>query len=246
MLFRSEICAVDTPDKAERVSFVNGMWTRNNGVHMEAAFKALTTSVLNTVNESLGKKKKGEKKINDIKLTPSDVKKHITLFVNCWFDDPEFDSQSKNELRSPIPKITIDEKLLSRILKWELLNRLYAELDAKQFRVNSKSDGKKKKNLYGMEKLSDANRAATSDSINCTLYVTEGDSALTFAKKLCSFIPGGKGRDYIGMYPLKGKPLNVMNAPAIQIAENKEINDLKKVLGLREGKIGRASCRERV
>jgi DNA topoisomerase II len=231
-----EICAVDTPDRAERISFVNGMWTRNNGVHLEAAFKAIGTSVLNTVNDSLIKKKKGEKK-NDksLKLTLNDVKKHVSIFVNCWIVEPEFDSQSKNELRSPTPKVSVDEKVLASIMKWELVSRLYAELDAKQFRAASKSDGKKKRYLSGMEKLHDANRAATIDSINCTLYITEGDSALTFAKKLCSYIPGGKGRDFIGMYPLKGKPLNVMNAPATQIAENKEINDLKKVLGLREG-----------
>lgn len=227
-----EICAVDTPDRAERVSFVNGMWTRNNGVHLESAFKAIATSVLNTVNNSIGKKKKNEK---GLKLTLSDVKNHVSLFINCWISEPEFDSQSKNELKSPTPKVTIDEKVLASIMKWELVSRLYAELDAKQFRAASKSDGKKKRYLSGMEKLHDANRAATIDSINCTLYVTEGDSALTFAKKLCSYIPGGKGRDFIGMYPLKGKPLNVMNAPATQIAENKEINDLKKVLGLREG-----------
>ena len=34
---------------------------------------------------------------------------------------------------------------------------------------------------------------------------------------------------------MKGKPLNVMNAPIEQIANNQELNDLKKMLGLQEG-----------
>ena len=226
-----EICAVDSPDTAEKVSFVNNILTRNGGVHYEAAFKAVTSGILKTVNEGNSKKK------NDkiLKLTLTDVKKHVSIFVNCWIEDPIFDSQSKNELKAPTPKINIDEKILKPIMNWELIARLYAELEAKQFRAASKTDGKKKRFLTGMNKLEDANKAGTNESTNCTLYVTEGDSAQTFASKLLSCIPGGKGRDYIGTYPLRGKMLNVMNAPFIQINENREINELKKVLGLREG-----------
>jgi len=229
-----ELCAVDSPDAAEKVSFVNNMLTRNGGVHYEAAFKAVASGVLDTVNGSSKKKKRGEKSEKAHKLTLGDVKKHVSLFVNCWIDDPIFDSQTKNELKAPQLKVNINENALKPITRWELLSRLYAELDAKHFRASAKSDGKKTRHL-NMTKLEDANKAGTSESSNCTLYVTEGDSALTFSIKLCSHIPNGKGRDYIGMYPLKGKMLNVMNAPYVQIAENKEIIDLKKVLGLREG-----------
>ncbi len=236
-----EVFAVDSPDCAERVSFVNNMWTRNGGCHLEIAFKAVTSGILDTVNggdkKKDAKKKDNKKKKTDKapKLTLADVKKHVSIFVNCWIEDPIFDSQSKNELKAPTPKVNIDEKILSGIMKWDLVSRLYAELDAKLFRSASKTDGRKKRFLNNMEKLQDANKAGSSESINCTLYVTEGDSALTFAIKLCSYVPGGKGRDYIGGYPLKGKGLNVMNALPLRIAENKEINDLKQVLGLREG-----------
>jgi DNA topoisomerase-2 len=237
-----EICAVDTPDVEGKVAFVNGLWTRNNGVHYDAAFKAVATSVLETVNggdskkgKTKGNSNKKEKKTKVQKLTLGDVKRHVSLFVNCWVENPVFDSQSKNELKAPIPKISIDEKILRPIMKWDLVNRLYAELDAKLFRSASKTDGKKRRHLNGLGKLEDANKAGTNESTNCTLYITEGDSAQTFANKLLSHIPNGKGRDYIGTYPLKGKPLNVMNAPPVQINENKEINDLKQVLGLKEG-----------
>ena len=226
-----EICAVDTPDTAEKVAFVNNMWTRNGGVHYEAAFKAVASGVLKTVNDYNTNKKKKDPKT---KLTLADVKKHVSLFINCWIEDPIFDSQSKNELKSPTPKVNIDEKILNSIMKWELVARLYAELDAKLFRSISKSDGKKKK-FVGLEKLNDANKAASSESVDCTLYITEGDSALTYAMKMCSYIPNNVGPDYIGMFPIRGKLLNVMNAPQLQIAENKEIGELKKALGLREG-----------
>lgn len=235
-----EICAVDTPDEAMRVSFVNGLFMRNGGVHCESIFKAVASGVLETINGSIsGKKKrgdkKGEKSTKTPKLTLGDVKRHISLFINCWLPDPVFDSQSKNELKDPTPKVVIDEAVLRPIMRWELVNRLYAELEAKQFKAATKTDGKKKKHLTGMAALHEANLAATNESHNCTLYVTEGNSALTFALKLCSYVPNGKGRDYIGAFPLRGKLLNVRNAPLMQVLENKEIANLKKILGLKEG-----------
>ena len=41
-----------------------------------------------------------------------------------------------------------------------------------------------------------------------------------------------KGRDKFGVYPLKGKVLNVREASHKQIMENKEITELVKILGL--------------
>jgi DNA topoisomerase-2 len=223
-----EICAVDTPDQAINVSFVNGMWTRNGGVHADAAFKAVTKGVLDTVNGG----SKGKKKPRSQKLYPNDVKRHVSMFVSCWLGDPKFDGQTKTALRSPTPKISIDEKILQPIMKWDLVNRLYAELEAKHFRASAKSDGKKIKTLTSDIKGEDANDAGTARSANCTLYVTEGKSAMGFAVTMLSLFE--KGRDFIGLLPLKGKLLNVMNAPPMQIAENAEILEIKRMLGLRE------------
>lgn len=43
------------------------------------------------------------------------------------------------------------------------------------------------------------------------------------------------GRNYYGVFPLRGKLLNVREASAKQITENAEINNLKKILGLKQG-----------
>jgi DNA topoisomerase-2 len=222
-----EICAVDTPDNAINVSFVNGMWTRNGGVHADAAFKAVASGILNTVNGG----KEGQKRSRTLKLNLGDVKRHVSMFISCWLGDPKFDSQAKRALRKPTPKIVIDEKILQPITKWDLINRLYAELEAKHYKAISKSDGKKRAYLSDI-KGEDANQAGKGQSLKCTLYVVEGKSAMGFAVKMLSLYD--KGRDYIGLLPLKGKPLNVMNADPMQIVENSEIADIKKMLGLRE------------
>ena len=60
--------------------------------------------------------------------------------------------------------------------------------------------------------------------------LTEGDSAKAMAMAGVSAVD--KGKDYFGVYPLRGKLLNVREASHKQIMENKEINELVKIVGL--------------
>ena len=94
--------------------------------------------------------------------------------------------------------------------------------------LKSKQAGKKTNKLRGIPKLEDANEAGTKNASGCTLILTEGDSAKTLAMAGLGVI----GRDYYGVYPLKGKLLNVWEASHKQIMENKEITDLVKIMGL--------------
>src|SRR5210317_1878186 len=66
----------------------------------------------------------------------------------------------------------------------------------------------------------------------CTLIVTEGDSAKTLAVAGLSVV----GRDHYGVFPLRGKCKNVRDASVAQLTSNQEFNDLKKILGLQQGK----------
>lgn len=92
----------------------------------------------------------------------------------------------------------------------------------------AKTSGAKKSKLKGIPKLEDANDAGTKNSMNCTLILTEGDSA----KSLAVSGLGVVGRDNYGVFPLRGKLLNVREATHKQILENAEINNLIKILGL--------------
>ena len=94
-----------------------------------------------------------------------------------------------------------------------------------------RTDGKKKKKLHGFLKLEDAKHAGGKRSAECTLIVTEGDSAKTMAVDGLQII----GRDFYGVFPLKGKPLNTRNATNEQLLHNEEYCALKQILGLVEG-----------
>lgn len=92
--------------------------------------------------------------------------------------------------------------------------------------------GVKKSKLTGIPKLEDANEAGTRNSEKCTLILTEGDSAKSLAMAGFDVI----GRDYFGVFPLKGKLLNVREANSKTLMANEEIQNMIKILGLQINK----------
>lgn len=225
----TELCIVDCSD-AEIISFVNGLMTKNGGVHVNAAVKTVTSAIVERLNNAVSKK--GKKKDRKFTIDIRDVKPHISMILSCHLVNPKFDGQSKNTLQGPIPKFHIPEELLTPINNWNLYDRLNAVLDAKQYNALSKQDGKKKRRV-GIRKLEDANEAGGPRSTECTLFWCEGDSASAYLRILVDQIPNG--RDLVGILPGRGKVLNVTNANFQQIAESGPLDDLRKSLGLREG-----------
>jgi DNA gyrase/topoisomerase IV subunit B len=228
-----EICLLDTPDAGETLSYVNGMITRDGGVHVEAVIKGISNVLLEKLNNSKTVKNinKDDGKKKNI-LTLADIRPHISIVMSCRIPDPKFTSQTKTQLSGPQLKLDFPEKLFNHIYKWSLITRLYATLEAKQMKNLQKTDGKKRRHIL-LEKGEDANEAGGAQSKKCTLFIVEGKSAMGYAVKAISSIPNG--RNFYGILPIRGKLLNVMNANAQQIAENEELIEIKKMLGLKEG-----------
>ena len=90
----------------------------------------------------------------------------------------------------------------------------------------------KKSKLYGIPKLEDANWAGTKQSMQCTLILTEGDSAKSLAMSGIQVV----GRDQYGVFPLKGKFLNVRDVSLKLMNDNDEVQNLIKIMGLQYGK----------
>jgi DNA topoisomerase II len=213
-----------TPDD-RHISFVNGINTRKGGKHVETVQR----HVLGDICEAATKKKK-------LDLKPGQIKDHITLFVNATIVNPSFDSQTKETLTTPATKfgstVTIGAKFTETLIKAGILEEAQAIMDAKAARDAKKTDGAKKRTIYGLPKLEDALLAGTNKSSECTLILTEGDSAATSA------IAGLKvvGRERWGVFPLKGKILNVKDVSRDKFNNNEELTAIKKILGLEQGK----------
>lgn len=218
-----QLHAEELPDD-RHISFVNGIFTRRGGKHVDAVARA----VLGGFCEGPGKK---------LGLTPAQLKDALTFFVNATIVNPSFDSQTKETLTTPVAKfgskLEISEKFIKKLAKeGGLLEEAQAILDARQAREAKKIDGRKVSTVRGIPKLEDATWAGTAKSAECTLILTEGDSAASLA------IGGLKvvGRERYGVFPLKGKILNIKDASADAKLKNKELTAIKRILGLESGK----------
>ncbi|KAH9314762.1 hypothetical protein KI387_023389, partial [Taxus chinensis] len=123
--------------------------------------------------------------------------------------------------------------LVSKMSFVTLFDLMSAVEKFKQKKDLKKTDGTKKGKLIDVPKLDDANQAGGKNSDQCTLILTEGDSAKALAVAGISIV----GQYYYGVFPLRGKLLNVREATTHQQMENKEIVNIKKILGLQEDKI---------
>jgi DNA topoisomerase-2 len=208
------------------MSFVNGVYTSSGGTHVEY----IINQVVAYLRKTIGKKLK-------TMITLSMVRESLCIILDCRIVNPEFTNQQKDTLATPVKKFgstcQLPESLLKRLIapSFGLLEHIESMVDKKQDKDLKKSDGKMVRRL-NIPKLDDANWAGTSKSNQCILILTEGDSAKALAIAGLSVV----GRNQYGVFPLRGKLLNVRDASKRQIAENSEIQSIKRILGLEHGK----------
>jgi len=215
------------------ISFVNGISTSKGGSHVNHILSQIT----DRIKDILSKHPKTKSKT----FKPSQIKENIWLFINCIIENPTFTSQTKEEMTIKVSQfgsrweITPNiEKMIDKFTKQYLIERLMENHLENEEKTLKKTDGNKKQTLI-IPKLDDANWAGTKRSRECTLILTEGDSAKTSALSGLS-VMGSSFRDTYGVFPMKGKILNVRDATATSILNNAEIKNIKLILGLQQGK----------
>ena len=213
-------------DHYEQVSFVNGNSTYGGGKHVDHILYQITSKI-KTLLET-------KKKLKDVK--PAMIRERMFLFLRATVINPRFSSQTKEVLTTLSKdfgcKIEVSDKFIDKIWKSSIINEIVDICKLKESNELSKAtDGKKKNKIY-IPKLEDALWAGTQRSDQCTLILTEGDSAKTFAMWGRSVV----GAERYAAYPLKGKVLNVRDASVQQLLNNEEINNLKQIIGLKNGK----------
>jgi DNA topoisomerase-2 len=207
---------------ARAVSFVNGINTKKGGKHVDTVVR----QVLGDFCEAAAKKK--------VPVKPGQIRDAVVFFVNATIVNPAFDSQTKESLTTPSAKFGStfkSEKLADGLMKIGLLEEAQAAMEAKSAKDAKKTDGTKRKTLRGFPKLEDALWAGTAKSVDCTLILTEGDSAATSA--ICGL--NVVGRERFGVFPLRGKLLNVKDISQEKFNKNEELTAIKAILGLRQG-----------
>lgn len=208
------------------VSFVNGICTYKGGKHVDYIMGQICRKLV----EYIEKKKK-------VKVNANTIKEQLMLFLRCDIENPTFDSQTKDCLNTLVSKFgsecTVSDTMVEKIAKLGVMDMACQLTETKEAgKSKKKMDGTKTKTVRGIPNLVDANFAGTEQSAKCILILAEGLSAMA------GIVSGLKSEDrnIIGIYPLKGKVLNVRGATRDVLEKNRELADLMKILGLEMGK----------
>ncbi len=212
----------DQLDNHTQLTYVNGVNTSDGGTHIMHLFNQVFT-VVESMTKASG-------------LTRRKLLTKITWVVFGTIYNPKFDTQTKLKLASPVKDWGMDVKLdessiKTFINKSGILDEIQSDKQAEDQKQLAKTDGNKKR-FVNISKASwdDAPLSGTARSSECKLFLVEGNSASSLFKN-------GKTAENahtIGVYPLRGVPINSRIASLKDIAANDEFNDIKQILGLRE------------
>mmetsp|Transcript_39613 Transcript_39613/g.74286 ORF Transcript_39613/g.74286 Transcript_39613/m.74286 type:complete len:1275 (-) Transcript_39613:261-4085(-) len=210
----------------QQVSFVNSINTIKGGTHV----MHVADQFVEAIHKKANAKNKG-----GMDIKPFHVRSHLWIFVNSLIVNPTFDSQTKETMTLKQSKFgskcEVSDSTINKVLKTGIVDTVLQWAKAKEsidMKKKMKSTGRVAR-LLGIPKLEDANLAGSGKSSEeCTLILTEGDSAKSLAVAGLSVV----GRDRYGVFPLRGKPLNVREASFQQTMNNNEIQNIIKIMGL--------------
>jgi len=236
----------------EAVSFVNGVHTPSGGAHVDVVVDELARRLA----EAIAPKAKaalaaaapgGRASATGPAVTAATIRPHLRVFVSARVPEPAFDSQSKDRLTCAatedglgslpvIPARLVKEAAAAGIeaaVLASLRSRQQADTDRAVRKVRTaKRDAAgataRARQAVEVPKLEDAALAGTARSEECALILTEGDSAKALAVAGLAVV----GRERFGVFPLRGKLLNVRDAPLKTALENQEVRSVVTALGL--------------
>lgn len=208
------------------MSHVNGIWTYSQlgGTHVTHATDQIMRGLMSYIKDNY----------KDIDVKASYLKENLALFVDCVVEDPSFSSQTKECLTTKITdfkkRCDISDNFILSIAKSGIVEEAVKFAMAKTSLELTKLNGKKSSKLF-VPKHDPALWFGTKKSTQCRLIITEGDSAKTFALRGRAII----GQEKYGVFPIRGKLLNVREASVKQQQNNEEIRDIMQIIGLKLG-----------
>lgn len=211
----------------QHINFVNSTNVFQGGTHVEA----LMNTIVAGIRDHIKKKTK-----QDIK--PSDIKNHFFLMGSFTINNPRYNSQTKEYLQTPVKdfgmSIDVSDKVLQQIIKSEIVQEIIEWAENKKAIEDLAALKKKNKDLdksgtAALRAITKYETATSKQRDKCLLFIAEGDSA---AKALQS----ARDPEFHGVFPLKGKPINVRGMKLKQLLENTELDSLMTILGLQFNK----------
>ena len=207
-------------EKFHGVSFVNSTFTSKNGTHLRYVLDAIITEIRAAITRT----------DPAIKVRADYIKQNIFLFVNAQIENPKFDSQQKMELTSrpsEFGSLPDTNELAAAVVRDTPICAMIIE-DHQRRTLKKLAPVASKNEMLCIPKLEDAAKAGTAEAEKCTLIITEGDSAKALAMSGLNVV----GRDYYGVFPIRGKLLNARGLSKAQIVRCEEIRNILRILGV--------------
>ncbi|MEU8312202.1 DNA topoisomerase IV subunit B [Micromonospora sp. NPDC049033] len=215
--------------------FTNTIRNAHGGTHRKGFERALTRTLAEAARNARGLLKPKEDA-----PTLDDVLEGMTAVVHVRIPEPQFTSQTKDELSTAgITKVLqglVEAHLKSwlddRRTKAEARTVLQKIVDAARVRLTQKQQkdaARRKTALEGAAmpaKLVDCRAAGIERS---ELFIVEGDSALGTGRL-------ARSSEYQALLPIRGKILNVQKASLQQVLDNAECAAIVQVLGAGSGR----------
>jgi DNA gyrase/topoisomerase IV subunit B len=202
-------------------SFVNGVNTRQGGAYVDY----IVNGVIDELSTMIKRKHK-------VEIAKSTLKNGLTFVLFARnFNNPKFDSQTKERLTNSVGDVR-NHATRSGIKDFKTLaKKLFAADDIIDPIIAShlakKEQQDRREALQAQKKLKKVKVAKhiSASSPDATLFLTEGQSASGFCIKV-------RNPALHGMYPLRGKVMNIWDMKAPEVLKNKELSELIAVLGL--------------
>lgn len=210
----------------KQISLVNDCVTSKGGIHVDEIVKYLVTSIYDNI------KTLAAPRLKQLKIDPKDItfpdksefKKRLFIAVSLRVDRPAFSSQAKEKLTRVGGKLPPLPPIFPEVVKAFINDTSIVD---QMLKMSSRNYSKPTVQLNKIKKLIEANNVKC-EPMKCTLFICEGDSAASMCNLGMEII----GHDYFGMYPLRGKILNVKKASERKTVEDKVLAELKGILGL--------------
>ena len=236
-----EIVLIDSVHDPSIFSYCNSANTRVGGIHVEAVYDSLNSIVESINNQGMGTESKKDRKGLSRKflLNKSDLKRHMSVVVSCWVENPDCGAQEKVKFAAYGPdndrkksfKVQFNEKATKSIMNWDIIGQLLIDLEAKTGKLAERSTKRTKRLVT--DTIQDAYYAGGKQGHLCTLYRTEGKSAMSYAHNMRSEMTEEK-MQYVGISCESGKPMNLTNKSLFRILQSKKYQELVEHLGLTE------------
>lgn len=202
-------------------SFVNGVNTRQGGVYVDYIVNGVVDELVTMI-----------KRRHKIEVAKSTIKNGLTFVTFARnFENPKFDSQTKERLTNTQGEVKAHyeasgaKDILAIAKKLFAANDIIEPIIAAQ--IAKKEQQEHRNALQAQKKLKKVKVAKhiAATSPDATLFLTEGQSAAGFCIKV-------RDPRMHGMYPLRGKVMNIWDMKPSEVLKNKELSELVAVLGL--------------